>query len=157
MSVFCLFLFGASVSAPAFFYTQLLNEDDLEFQEIDNRNGSALSSGSLSERQWESYNQWQCFHREIVQFDCVHYDHGTFVPGLRVETASEVFFFDTHVEDRLDCEQTLSTWRDLVLGGHEICVFAALMPDVDLGFDQNKSQSLWYISRLKGAGGYWDL
>ena len=152
---FC--LFSICASASAFVYTHLLSEDDLDFQTIDNNNGSALSSGLQSDSHWESYSQWQCFNLEVVKFDCVDYDHGTLVPAIRAEAESEVFLFDTQVEDRLDCEQTLSVWRDLVSGGSEICMYAAHMPDVELGLDQNKPQSLWYINRLKGAGGYWNL
>ena len=76
---------------------------------------------------------------------------------LESESEEEVFLFDTYVEDRLDCEQTLLRWQNLAAGGREICIFATHMPDVDLGLDQNKPQSLWYINRLKGAGGYWSL
>ncbi len=155
IALFCLFAICASASG--FVYTQLLSDDDLEFQRIDNDNGVALGSALRSEHPWGSYNLWQCFSLEIVEFDCADYDHGTFVPAIRAETEREVFLFDTHVEDRLDCEQTLLKWRDLVLGGKEICVFAAHMPDVDLDLDQNRPQSLWYINRLKGVGGYWNL
>jgi hypothetical protein len=152
-----IFSFAICASASAFVYTHLLSEDDLEFQTIDNNNGSALSSSLQSDSHWESYNQWQCFNLEMVKFDCADYDHGTLVPAIRAETESEVFLFDTHVEDRLDCEQTLSRWQNLAAVGREICIFAAHMPDVDLGLDQHKRQSLWYINRLKGAGGYWYL
>ncbi len=149
--------FAICASASAFVYTRLLSEEDLEFHRIDNENGVALGSELRSEHPWGSYNQWQCFSLDIVKFDCADYDHGTLVPSLSVESEAEVFLFDTYVEDRLDCEQTLSVWRYLVSGGREICIFAAHMPDVDLGLDQNKPQSLWYINRLKGAGGYWNL
>ncbi len=150
-------LFAVCTTASAFVYTQVLSEDDLVLEQIDNENGTAMSSVPESENPWESYNQWQCFDMATVEFTCAVYDLDTLVPSLRVETASEVFLFDTHVEDRLDCEQTLSIWRDLVSGGKEICVFAAHMPDVDLDLDQNRPQSLWYINRLKGANGYWNL
>jgi hypothetical protein len=153
--MFCLFAICAS--AYGFVYTQLLSDDDLEFQRIDNENGVALGSELRGEHPWGSYNLWQCFNLVTVKFDCADYDHGTLVPAIRAETESEVFLFDTYVEDRLDCEQTLSIWRDLVLGGKEICVFAAHMPDVDFDLDQNKRQSLWYINRIKGAAGYWNL
>jgi len=152
---FC--LFSICASASTFFYRNLLVEDDLDYQTIDNNNGSALSSGLQSDSHWESYNQWQCFNLTVVEFYCVDYDRGTLVPAIRAEAESEVFLFDTHVEDRLDCEQTLLVWRDLVLGGTEICAFAAKVPAVDLGLDENKPQSLWYIRRLKGTNGYWDL
>lgn len=155
IAVFCLFAICASASG--FVYTQLLSDEDLRFQRIDNENGVALGSELRGEHPWGSYNQWQCFSLEIVKFNCADYDYGTLVPSLRVESEEEVFLFDTYVEDRLDCEQTLSVWRDSVSGGREICIFAAHMPDVDLGLDQNKPQSLWYINRLKGAGGYWNL
>jgi hypothetical protein len=151
------FSFAICATASAFVYTQLLSEEDLKFEQIDNENGRALGSEIGSENPWESYNQWQCFDMDVIEFTCADYDHGTLVPAIRAETKSEVFLFDTHVEDRLDCEQTLSIWRDLVLGGKEICVFAAHMPDVDLDLDQNRPQSLWYINRLKGVGGYWNL
>ena len=152
---FC--FFSVCASASAFVYAHLLSEDDLDFQTIDNNNGPALSSGLQSDSHWESYNQWQCFNLDVVKFDCADYDYGTLVPAIRAEVESEVFLFDTHVEDRLDCEQTLSIWRDIISGGREICIYAAHMPDVDLGLDQNKPQLLWYINRLKGAGGYWNL
>lgn len=152
-----IFSFAICVSASGFVYTQLLSDDDLEFQRIDNENGVALGSELRSEHPWGSYNQWQCFSLEKVKFDCVDYDHGTLVPSIRVESEGEIFLFDTYVEDRLDCEQTLSRWQNLAAGGREICVFAAHMPDVDLDLDQNRPQSLWYINRLKGAGGYWNL
>lgn len=155
IAAFC--LFAVCASASAFVYAQLLSEVDLDFQEIDINYGSALSSGLQSSSHWESYNQWQCFNLEMVKFDCVDYDHGTLVPSIRVESEGEIFLFDAHVEDRLDCEQTLARWRDLAADGREICIYAANMPDVELGLDQNKPQSLWYISRVKGSGGYWNL
>lgn len=155
IAAFC--LFAVCASASAFVYAQLLSEDDLDFQEIDNNYGSALSSGLQSSNHWESYNQWQCFNLEMVKFDCVDYDNGTLVPSIRVESQKEVILFDTHVEDRLDCEQTLSRWKNLAAGGREVCIFAAHMPDVDLGLDEGRPQSLWYINRLKTVGGYWKL
>lgn len=155
VAAFCIFTICASASA--FVYSHLLSEGDLDYQAIDNDNGSALSSGLQSGSHWESYNQWQCFKLEVVEFYCVDYDHGTLVPAIRARAESEVFLFDTHVEDRLDCQQTLSVWRDLAESGSEICIFAAHMPDVDLGLDEGRSQSLWYINRLKGVGGYWNV
>lgn len=129
----------------------------MEFQRIDNANGVALGSELKSEHPWGSYNQWQCFHMSQVEFTCADYDHGNLVPSISVTTESDLFLFDTHVEDRLDCEQTLSAWRQLLVGGSEVCIFAAHMPDVDLDSDGRLPQSLWYISRLKGVGGYWNL
>jgi hypothetical protein len=61
------------------------------------------------------------------------------------------------VGDRLDCEQTLSQWRALIDGGREVCIFVAHMPDVDMELDVDRPQSLWYINRIKGVGGYWNL
>lgn len=150
-------LLAICATASAFVYTQLLSEDDLVFEQIENENGTAMSSVPESENPWESYNQWQCFDMAVVEFTCAAYDQDILVPSLRVETASEVFLFDTHVEDRLSCEQTLQIWQNLAAGGKEICIFAANMPDVELELDNNKPQSLWYINRIKGANGYWDL
>lgn len=79
------------------------------------------------------------------------------MPSITVDIGSELFLFDTHVEDRLDCQTTLNTWRDLSVGGQELCIFAARMPDVDLDADEDKPRSLWYVRRLKGTAGYWDL
>lgn len=155
IAAFCVFVICASASA--FVYSQLLSDEDIEFQRIDNERGVALGSELRSEHPWGSYNQWQCFSLEMVEFECADYDYGTLVPSLRVESEEEIFLFDTYVEDLLDCEQILSIWRNLVSGGKEVCVFAANMPDVDLGLDQNRPQSLWYINRLKGIGGYWNL
>jgi hypothetical protein len=145
------------VSASAFVYSNLLDHDDLEFQIKDNENGVAVGSGLLNEDPWESYNQWQCFELEKTKFDCAEYDYGKLVPSIRVESKEGIRLFDTHVEDKLNCLQTLTVWRNLVNGGREICIFAAQMPDVDLGTDQDKPQSLWYITKLKGVGGYWIL
>lgn len=150
-------LFAVCATASAFVYTQVLSEDDLAFEQIDNENGTAMSSVPDSENPWESYNLWQCFDMATVEFTCAVYDQDTLVPSLRVETTSEVFLFDTHVEDRLSCEQTLQIWQNLASGGKEICIFAASMHDVELELDNNKPQSLWYINRIKGANGYWDL
>lgn len=155
IAAFC--LFAICISASALVYSRLLSDEDIEFQRLDNENGVALGSELQSEHPWGSYNQWQCFRLETVEFVCADYDYGTLVPSLRVESDEEVFLFDTYVEDRLDCKQTLLHWQNLTVGGREICVFAAHMPDVDLDLDQNKPQSLWYINRLKGAGGYWNL
>lgn len=145
------------VSASAFMYSNLLGQDDLEFQIIDNENGVAIGSGLQNEDSWESYNQWQCFELEKIKFDCAEYDYGKLVPSIRVESKEGVMLFDTHVEDKLNCLQTLSVWRDLVNGGREICILAAHMPDVDLGTYQEKPQTLWYITKLKGVGGYWNV
>ncbi len=150
-------LFAICTAASGFVDTQLLSEDDLEYERIDNDNGSALSSELESDSPWESYNEWQCFDMTVVEFTCANYDYGTLVPSISVVSRNEILVFDTHVEDRLNCEQTLRLWQDLTAEGREICIFAAQMPDVDLGLDENKPQSLWYISRLKGVDGYWNL
>jgi hypothetical protein len=91
-------------------YSQLLTEEDIEFQENENAQGVAMSSLDESEWPWESYNQWQCFD----------------VSSISYERA-------------------------------EVCIFAANMPDVDMDDGGDKPQSLWYINRIKGAGGYWNL
>jgi hypothetical protein len=145
------------ISGAAFASTQLLNQADIELQKFDNAQGVAMGSAIESEWPWGSYNQWQCFSVANLNYDCADYDYGTLVPSLRAETELEVFHFDLHVEDRLECHQTLMRWRALIDGGQEVCIFAAHMPDVDMGLDGNKPQSLWYINRVKGVGGYWSL
>jgi hypothetical protein len=150
-------LFAVGAAASGFVYTRLLSEEDLEFQRINNENGVALGSLLQSEHPWGSYNQWQCFSLESVTFDCVIYDVDTLVPSISFESEDEVLYFDTYVEDRLQCQETLNHWQELAEGGDEICIFAAHMPDVDWAPDHDKPQSLWYINRLKGAGGYWNL
>lgn len=153
--IFCLFVF--CISAFGFAFTRLLNEEDLEYQRIDNANGVAMGSALKSEWPWGSHNQWRCFDKSQIELTCADYDHGTLVPSIRAVTEKEIFLFDTHVEDRLDCKQTLSIWHDLLADGKEVCIFAANMPDVDLGLDEGRAQSLWYINRIKGIGGYWNL
>lgn len=156
----CLLALGVLIGCASAFgltYAQLLSENDLEFQRIDNASAVALGSELTSEHQWGSYNQWQCFNMSQIELTCADYDHGTLVPSIRVATEREIFLFDVHVEDRLDCEQTLSAWRKLLVGGIEACIFAAHMPDIDLDLDGELPQSLWYINRLKGVGGYWNL
>jgi hypothetical protein len=155
--VIILGLFLVSSSSSDVRYDQLLSKEDFEFQHTDNEKGMALASDPRSEQSWESYNQWLCFSTKNVELECADYDYGTLVPSIRIEVRNRVFLFDTHVEDRFDCEQTLSIWSHLASGGGEVCIFAAHMPDVELGLDQNKPQSLWYINRLKGVGGYWNM
>jgi hypothetical protein len=150
-------LFTACVSVSAFAYSQLLNQEDIEFQDSDNSQGVALGSALESEWSWGSYNQWRCFNVANLSFDCADYDYGTLVPSLRVEIERETLHFDLHVEDKLECNQTLRRWRALIKGGEEVCILAAHMPVVDMGLDGNKPQSLWYINRIKGRGGYWSL
>lgn len=154
---FSLWLLAICVSASGHMHNPLLTREDLELQELDNVQGVALSSESNSEWPWESYNVWQCFDTNKLNYDCADYDYGTLVPSLRIATEQRVLHFDVHVEDQLDCQQTLIQWQHLIAQGNEVCIFAAHMPDVEMGLDRNKSQSLWYINRLKGAGGYWDL
>ena len=155
--VVALILFVGCASAFGFTYTHLLDEGDIEFQRIDNFSGVALGAELKSEHPWGSYNQWQCFHMSHVELTCADYDNGTLVPSISVTTENDLFLFDAHVEDRLDCEHTLSAWRQLLAGGSEVCIFAAHMPGVDLDSDGDRPQSLWYINRLKGAGGWWSL
>ena len=147
---FCILLSG-------FVYTQFLTQEDIEFQEFDNAQGAALGSAPKMQWPWESYNQWQCFSIEKLNYDCADYDNGTSVPSLRIEAEQDIRLFDVHVEDQLDCEQTLDRWRALIDGGQEVCIFAAHMPDVDLDDEGGKPQSLWYINRIKGINGYWNL
>ena len=108
---------------------------------------------------WESFNQWQCFSKEQLYFECVNYDENTLVPSIRVETDVESLFFDLHVEDNFACEETLAIWDDLFQGGAEFCVYAAHMKSFDLDKDEEsqKVQTLWYIEKLKGHSGYWDI
>lgn len=150
-------LLAVCISAVGFTYNELLTKDDVDFQELDNSNGVALGSVLKSEWPWGSYNQWQCFSIENLSYDCADYDNGTLVPSLRVTTDREILLFDVHVEDRLECEQTLLQWRALIDHGREACIFAAHMPDVEMESDGDRPQSLWYISRIKGVGGYWNL
>jgi len=150
-------LFATWASTYGLVYSQVLNQHDIDFQRFDNSQGVALGSSMASEHPWGSYNQWQCFKIKDVSFDCAYYDYGTLVPSIRVATGSEIFLFDTYVENRLDCRATLSVWRDLSARGNELCIFGAHMPDVDLDADEDKPMTLWYIRRVKGMSGYWDL
>ena len=155
--ILALGLFAVCISSLGLTYGELLTQEDLEFQELDNSNGVALGSVHRSEWPWGSYNQWQCFSIENLSYDCANYDNGTLVPSLSVITDREIFLFDVHVEDRLECEQTLWQWRALIDRGREVCIFAAHMPDVDMESGGDRSQSLWYINQIKGVGGYWNL
>lgn len=146
-----------SASTSGFLNSQLLTYEDIEFQRLDNAKGTVLASSDKNSWFWESYNQWQCFDVANLNYDCANYDYDTLVPSVRVETEVDVFFFDLHVEDHLDCPQTLNQWRNLIGEQQEVCIFAARMPEVEVGLsDQGKRQSLWYINRIKGVGGYWD-
>lgn len=155
--IVALVLFAVCISAVGFRYSELLTQEDIEFQELDNSNGVALGAEIESEWPWGSYNQWQCFSVENLRYDCADYDNGTLVPSLSIVTQQELLLFDVHVEDRLDCKQTLSQWRTLIDGGREVCIFAAHMPDVEMESDGDRPQSLWYINRIKGVRGYWNL
>lgn len=144
-----------SSSSFGFVYNQLLSDCDLAIEPSDNEQGVAIGSELLSEQPWRSYNRWNCFALEMVNFECADYNYGNLVPSVRVESEEEIFFFDTYLNDRRDCAQTLSLWQTLVEGGREISLLAAHMPDVEMSLDQGKPQRLWYIKRLKGLRGYW--
>jgi hypothetical protein len=150
-------LFVICSSSSGDIYTRLLTQYDLDFQERDNEDGPELSSIIGSKLPWESYNKWQCFGLADTHYDCSVYGDDLLVPNIIVETPQHIFHFDTHLDDNFECEQTLSHWRDLIDGGEELCIYAAQMPNVDLGQDEGRSQSLWYIDQIKGAAGYWGL
>ena len=155
LCILSLCLFFIFFSAYAF--TELISYEDIVFQEQFYARGEALSSSDDSEFKWESYNQWQCFKTDQLFFECVEYDSEIFVPSISVETDADIFHFDVHVEDKLDCQQTINIWKKLFQFGPQACIFAANLPDVDFDVENGKPQSLWYIQRLKGVQGYWDL
>jgi hypothetical protein len=140
-------------------FDSLLTWEDREMEREDFLDGPSLTSMSDHQVHWESFNQWQCFSKEQLYFECVNYDENTLVPSIRVETDVESLFFDLHVEDNFACEETLAIWDDLFQGGAEFCVYAAHMKSFDLDKDEEsqKVQTLWYIEKLKGHSGYWDI
>jgi hypothetical protein len=144
-----------SVSAFSHFNGSILVEEDFLLAKEDNSHGPALSSAPNEEIQWESFNQWMCFPSVNLSYECAQYDEKIFVPSIRVQTEEQEFHFDTHVEDQIPCKETLINWRRMATESSEVCVFAAPMPDTNMGEERGIPQSLWYIHTLKTADGYW--
>ena len=155
--ILTLALITSCISISVFAHNLLLSSDDFEIEKQDNYQGAALSSSMESEQHWESFNQWQCFDVANINYTCASYDDVILVPSLMVETEREILNFDLHIEDRVDCNETLIKWRALIDGGKEVCIFAARMPDVQMDLESNLPQTLWYINRIKGLNGYWSL
>lgn len=150
-----LVLMVISLSAYSHFSGSVLTQEDFLLAEEDNTFGPAMSAGPNEEVQWESFNQWMCFPTVSVSFECAEYDEKILVPSIRAQTEEQLFHFDALVEDRIPCEKTLLDWKNISSESPEVCVFAAPMPETDMGEESGRSQTLWYIHTLKTANGYW--
>ncbi len=133
----------------------LLTSEDWKYQF---NHGQIAELGSAIEEveSWESFNQWLCFSNQQIEFLCAVYDENTLVPSLFIENAYGIFLIDAHVEDRLDCQDTIEHWKELASSNPDICVFAAHMPQVKFDDESKKPRNLFYIKRLKTSLGYWD-
>lgn len=145
------------ISGYGFVRSELLEESDIHWQQINNFQGPALGDTLIYEGGGASYNKWQCFPFHNANLECATYDEDTLVPSIRVEADNHTYLFDTHVEDRLSCNETLQKWAELASDGNEVCILAAQMPDMDFGVEKDRQQSLWYINQIKLASGYWNL
>ena len=143
-------------SFSTFGYINILNDLDIQMQNEDTQVGPAMSSGLHQEFQWQSYNEWNCFPKTLLSFDCVIYDEDTEVPSIVYATDEMMYIFDLHVEDRKDCKSTLETWKALAPDDSQLCIYAAHMPAVDWA-EGEQNNSLWYINQIKGENGYWKL
>lgn len=158
MKTFAYVLFAITFSFSAFAFIGMIEEADLELEQSDRQLGPAIASAPDAERQWESYNQWQCFDLQNVFFECALYDEEIKVPSITVYSDDAETFFDVHLEDNLDCNETLYNWRQLVDGGDQICIYAAKMQNTKIIEDTGEtSVDLWYLTTVKGNNGYWSI
>jgi len=143
---------SALLSAQSLFGETLLSQADIDWLIDQNQLGPHLSSPTDDDKSWESYDRWQCFKVANIDLQCATYDNSIEVPGLVIEDHKHTFLFDTHLEDRLNCKQTIDTWNELLFDSIEACILAAEMPGV---FDESDEISLWYIHAIKTEYGYW--
>jgi len=156
-TIIVLILMVISVSAFPHFGASILTREDEILAEESTAYGPALSSASNAKDQWGSYNQWMCFPKMDVKYECAQYDQDILVPSVKAQTNEHVFFFELHVEDGVLCEKTLAEWEKMSIQSSEVCLFAAQMPNTDLGEDRGRPQSLWYLDALKTENGYWQI
>lgn len=142
------------VPISAGYFSNILTQEDFDMQREHFEDGPTMTSVSGD---WKSYNQWQCFNVNQIEFDCAVYDYDKkLVPHLKIQYSSFRYEFDLHVEDGFDCRKTLETWADLMDGSREICIYAAFMPGVR-ETDYPSDWYLWYIHTIKTSNGYWNL
>jgi hypothetical protein len=138
---------------------ELLNSDDQEMEVVNQEGPPALSSGLNSAPQWESFNTWQCFSTEKLQYECSDLDYGAIkVPTLRVTDGSIMHDFSLDPEPGLNCEQTLAKWIALLENQRSFCVYAAhlqIYPDNPFQAEGIEQWHLWIINQIKTNNGYW--
>jgi len=138
----------------------LLSEDDIQLEE--NQELAALSSSSLSENPWESYNEWQCFETRDVALNFIDHflnprdlSEETKTPALQVELDNAVRDFDVEPQElqtencQNHAEKIMMKWRNLLEGERFVCLYAAHLQDI------SDDESYWVLSKIKTSKGYW--
>ena len=131
----------------------ILTEEDYTLESVTRDVGPSLSSPLDAKDQWESYNEWRCFPKEVVELTCneIDTDEGDWRknPILIATTDKHTFEYDLDPTTPWDCDFTLNEWRHVIDGTGEVCLFAAYLQPLDEGV------SLWVLDRIKTERGYW--
>ena len=127
----------------------LLNRAD--FEEEENQQTPALSSGLNSPEDWESYNEWRCYQTERIELLCTEIDYGGLrkVPTIIATDEEGRIEYDVDPTFNWDCEFTLQEWRNLIKGSPQVCFLGAFLQSF------GEKESLWMLSQVKSHNGYW--
>jgi hypothetical protein len=141
--LFFIAVFLVSFISPDMHYF-ILDESDYEFMREDNKSPAL----SIPDKNFKSYNKWQCFDVDDIQFLLAEIDYNGWhkIPSIKIGSMN----FDLDPDINWDIEKVSNYWSDLVDGSRSICIFGAY-----LQIDDNKN-SLWYIQKIKTSNGYWD-
>jgi len=134
-------------------YYDILSEADLAQEEIESTAHPALSAAYDEEPYWQSFNKWMCFPAEAVQTYCAEIDYGqSYLPTFRVSDDKHHFYeFDLDPTPNLNCDETLSQWRELLENQRSFCVYAAYLQDLD------DERELWVVDTIKSSRGLWSI
>lgn len=101
---------------------------------------------------WESNPMWRCFEASEINLNCANYDDGIRVPSISVGQNGYELLFDAHPEDRLNCNETLKEWQNLLVSGEQFCIYSAEVPT-----SIPEDLTLSYLSAIETSMGRWLL
>lgn len=158
-ALFLTFFGGFCCLSMTWSHYNLLSQEDRDLENLDRQEQPVLSSALDSDFYWESFNEWQCFSTENIQFECTELDHGVqYVPTMRISRNEELFDFSLDPEHELDCKGILNEWSALLEHEGSFCTYAAYLQD--LPNDSFEAEGinfwgLWIVSQVKSRKGYW--
>ena len=157
-SFILVFLVGFCCLSMTWNYYDLLSQEDLGLEDF-GQSTPALSSAIDSDFYWESFNEWQCFSTESIQFECTELDYGRqYVPTIRISQNNELYDFSLDPEPALNCQKILTKWRSLLEKEDGFCVYAAYLQDLPHDAFEAKGierWGLWIVDQVKSRKGYW--